>query len=268
MVYNRQNKMKRFFYVLLSVPLFTSCNIGKNVATKAPLSNIQNIGVDSIESNKESVTPTTALIALDTLQSNSSNKIVVVADSIDAQQPKQNEDTIITQVAQQENIILPPIKPTKKDSIPKYKYGHVDFERILVELPEYKKILLSMDSLQLSLANQYEAMSKEYQQKRWELDNDTTSLPMVLEMKQIELQSLLERIQYFQKYAQQQLYEENNRRLTPLYQQIHAMLRDVGSELELLYIFDVKTLLRASEDSLDVTATVISRLNNTSSKSK
>ena len=268
MVYNGQNKMKKSFYLLLMTLLFASCNIGKNVVTKAPLPNVQNVGVDSIESRKDSVTPTTVFIALDTLQSDPSNKIVAVADSINVQQPNYNEDTIITQVVRQENIILPPIKLNEKDSILKYKYGHVDFERILVELPEYKEILLSMDSLQLYLASQYEAMSKEYKQKRWEIDNDTTSLPVVLEMKQIELQSLLERIQYFQKYAQQQLYEENNRRLSPLYQRIYAMLGEVGSELELLYIFDVKTLLSASEDSLDVTDTVISRLNNTLTKSK
>lgn len=142
----------------------------------------------------------------------------------------------------------------------KHIYGHINMGDVIMQLPEYKQVIHKMDSLQLYLAEQYKAMQVEYQTKQQELDSDTTLLPMVREMKESELQSLVDRIKYFLSYSEQQLVEERNRLLSPIYQKIQTVIKDTGDELKLLYVFDNSYLLVSSENSIDITPIVTNRM--------
>lgn len=142
----------------------------------------------------------------------------------------------------------------------KHIYGHINMGDVIMQLPEYKQVIHKMDSLQLYLAEQYKAMQVEYQTKQQELDSDTTLLPMVREMKESELQSLVDRIKYFLSYSEQQLVEERNRLLSPIYQKIQTVIKETGDELKLLYVFDNSYLLVSSENSIDITPIVINRM--------
>lgn len=142
----------------------------------------------------------------------------------------------------------------------KHIYGHINVGDVVMQLPEYKQVIHKMDSLQLYLAEQYKAMQVEYQTKQQELESDTTMLPMVREMKQAELQSLLDRIKYFLSYSEQQLVEERNRLLSPIYQKIQAVIKETGDELKLLYVFDNSYLLASSANSLDITPIIINKM--------
>lgn len=142
----------------------------------------------------------------------------------------------------------------------KHIYGHINVGDVVMQLPEYKQVIHKMDSLQLYLADQYKAMQVEYQTKQQELESDTTMLPMVREMKQAELQSLLDRIKYFLSYSEQQLVEERNRLLSPIYQKIQAIIKETGDELKLLYVFDNSYLLASSANSLDITPIIINKM--------
>ncbi|MBQ5387464.1 MAG: OmpH family outer membrane protein [Paludibacteraceae bacterium] len=142
----------------------------------------------------------------------------------------------------------------------KHIYGHINVGDVVMQLPEYKQVIHKMDSLQLYLADQYKAMQVEYQTKQQELESDTTMLPMVREMKQAELQSLLDRIKYFLSYSEQQLVEERNRLLSPIYQKIQTVIKETGDELKLLYVFDNSYLLASSANSLDITPIIINKM--------
>ena len=83
---------------------------------------------------------------------------------------------------------------------------------------------------------------------------------MVREMKESELQSLVDRIKYFLSYSEQQLVEERNRLLSPIYQKIQTVIKETGDELKLLYVFDNSYLLVSSENSIDITPIVINRM--------
>ena len=130
----------------------------------------------------------------------------------------------------------------------------------MMELPEYQQVTHKMDSLQLYLAEQYKAMQIEYQTKQQELESDTTILPMVREMKQAELHSLLDRIKYFLSYSEQQLIEEQNRLFSPIHQKMQTVIKETGEELKLLYVFDNSYLLLSSENSLDITSIVLNKM--------
>lgn len=187
-------------------------------------------------------------------------------DSI-TKETKEKSDTVI--IAPQV-VTVPQIQESEqRNNLPKmdvsaiagkHIYGHINMGDVIMQLPEYKQVIHKMDSLQLYLAEQYKAMQVEYQTKQQELDSDTTLLPMVREMKQAELQSLLDRIKYFLSYSEQQLVEERNRLLSPISQKIQAVIKETGDELKLLYVFDNSYLLVSSENSIDITPIVINRM--------
>lgn len=187
-------------------------------------------------------------------------------DSITKETKEKSDTVIITPQV----VTVPQIQESEqRNNLPKidvsaiagkHIYGHINMGDVIMQLPEYKQVIHKMDSLQLYLAEQYKAMQVEYQTKQQELDSDTTLLPMVREMKESELQSLVDRIKYFLSYSEQQLVEERNRLLSPIYQKIQTVIKETGDELKLLYVFDNSYLLVSSENSIDITPIVINRM--------
>lgn len=141
-----------------------------------------------------------------------------------------------------------------------FLYGHVDTRRLITNMQEYNHALQRMDSLQKYLANQYEMMVQEFQKKEVEYRTDTTVLPMVLQIREQELQSMAERIRYFQETSQQQISMEENRLISPIYEKMREAVKQVAEELHLLGVFEDSYLLYSSTDAIDVTDKVIQKL--------
>ena len=197
-------------------------------------------------------------------------------------------DSLINKQAKEEPIVATPIKdtteimqiiePTFKDTVTtvakeevkkdiqlapsgkKSAYGHVNMRAVISNMVEYKDAVQHMDSLQKYLANQYELMVQEFQKKEAEYSADTTSLPMVQQMRQQEMQSLAERIRYFQETTQQQLALEENKLMVPIYEKMRNVIKQVSDEMHLLAVFDDSYLLYSSTDATDITEEVIKKL--------
>lgn len=197
-------------------------------------------------------------------------------DQFTNEQVKKNPTTIVPQIKDTievkevivptpQDTVTPVAKEVKKDiqltsSGKKSAYGHVNMRAVISNMAEYKDAVQHMDSLQKYLANQYELMVQEFQKKEAEYSADTTSLPMVQQMRQQEMQSLAERIRYFQESTQQQLSMEENKLMVPIYEKMRNVIKQVSDDLHLLAVFDDSYLLYSSADAIDITEEVIKKL--------
>lgn len=235
-------KMKKVIIFVLLGTIITACSTQKKsveVTNVTPAS--QNVKIDS--TNRYSEEPVVKEIPMvDTITTKPIVSLPIA------------KDTIVTPVAIKEKPIN--TTPNGKHSI----YGHVNMRAVISAMPEYTNALQQMDSLQKYLANQYEMMVQEFQKKETEYAADTTSLPMVQQMRQQELQSLVDRIKYFQQTSQQQLDLEENRLMVPIYDKMRIIIKQVSDELHLLAVFDDSYLLYSSADATDITNEVIKKL--------
>ncbi|MBQ7648158.1 MAG: OmpH family outer membrane protein [Paludibacteraceae bacterium] len=236
-------KMKKVIIFVLLGTIFIACSTQKKVVSETSVPTPTKIEkVDSINVSQKEEPVVKEIPMVDTITTKP-----VVSWPI-------AKDTIVTPVAIKEK----PINTTQngKQSI----YGHVNMRAVISAMPEYTNALQQMDSLQKYLANQYEMMVQEFQKKETEYAADTTSLPMVQQMRQQELQSLVDRIKYFQQTSQQQLELEENRLMVPIYDKMRIIIKQVSDELHLLAVFDDSYLLYSSADATDITNEVIKKL--------
>lgn len=139
-------------------------------------------------------------------------------------------------------------------------YGHIDMVRVLTNMEDYKIASHHMDSLQKYLSQQYELMVQEFQRKETEYSADTVSLPMVRQMRQQELQSLADRIKFFQETSQEQLEQEESKLLAPIYEKMRNATRQISDEKKLLFVFEKRYVLYSSDRAIDITDDVIQKL--------
>ena len=138
--------------------------------------------------------------------------------------------------------------------------GHIDMARVLTNMEDYKLASHHMDSLQKYLSQQYELMIQEFQRKDTEYSADTISLPMVRQMRQQELQSLADRIKFFQEMSQEQLEQEESKLLTPIYEKLRNATRQISDDKKLLFVFEKRYVLYSSDNAIDITDDVIQKL--------
>ena len=230
--------MKKVIIFVLLGTVITACSTQKK-ATKATEANYLQQTI--VEEKVSLFTPSSP----DTIQSKDTINKTIVEDAI---------PEITNNVVQQDE---------QKDTVSQHNaaiYGHINWGTIIAAMPEYNIALQHMDSVQKYLANQYEQMKQEYLQKETEYLADTTALPMVQQMREQELQSLLERIKYFQGTAQQQLELEHNKLMMPIYEKLQNIIKKVSNDMSLIAVFDDTYILYSSENSIDVTKEVIKEI--------
>lgn len=236
-------KMKKAIIFVLLGTIITACSTQKKAvevanATPSP----QSVKVESINEQKQE----------EPIVAKEAKEDTIATASIALQPTK--KDTVVRPQTKDEKVVKA-VRPESKSI-----YGHVNMRTVISNMAEYKDALQHMDSLQKYLANQYEMMVQEFQKKEAEYSEDTTSLPMVQQMRQQELQSLVDRIKYFQQTSQQQLELEENKLMVPIYEKMRNVIKQVSDELHLLAVFDDSYLLYSSADAADITNDVIKKL--------
>ena len=148
------------------------------------------------------------------------------------------------------------------------KFAHIDTQTLLAQHP---KALAAQETLKKETADleeQLEIMQVEDNNKVNEyMENE--KLPVgdpkkwsntIRKDKETEIQSLRQRIQTFNSTAQTDL---NNRRaelLQPIYTEVDAAIKAVGAENKFISVFETASLLYVSEDMVDITALVKTKL--------
>lgn len=143
------------------------------------------------------------------------------------------------------------------------KFGHIDVEAVVAEMPEYKNIQTVLDAETTKLESQFTTMREElgkleadYQQKAAKLN------PGEREAKERELTEMQQKVQAFFQNAQQSLQQKNQEMQMPVWDKLNKAIDAVGEEGGFMYIFEVKSglTLYHSKQSVDITSLVKTKL--------
>ena len=136
------------------------------------------------------------------------------------------------------------------NSIAQNKFGYIDSQELLMLMPERKTAETDVQNFAKSLEAQLGSMTAEYQEKAQEYQsNEATYTDLVKQDKIAEITGLEQRIQAFQKNAQQSLQTKEQELLEPILAKVRQAIEDVATEGNYTYIFDksIGSILYAKE---------------------
>lgn len=122
------------------------------------------------------------------------------------------------------------------------KFGYVDLQEIMTQMPEYKKANSDMETFSKSLEDELKKMGEEFQKKYAEFEKSSTKMPEAIrEVKQKELQDMQQRIQEFQQSAQENARKKEAELLKPIIEKAKTAISQVAKENAYTYVFDSNT---------------------------
>ncbi|MBQ0056321.1 MAG: OmpH family outer membrane protein [Bacteroidales bacterium] len=129
---------------------------------------------------------------------------------------------------------------TNIDAQTTFKFGNVDSQEILFELPETKQAQKELEDLQSKYESQIATMGEEFQKKYAELQAQADSLPQaIVEARYQEVQQLQDRIQNFQQMAQRDYQQQQQAKIAPIMEKIAKAIQTVGEREGFTYIFQM-----------------------------
>jgi outer membrane protein len=144
-----------------------------------------------------------------------------------------------------------------------YKFGHIDSNQLLSQMPERAKAKTDLEKYAKQLESTLTGMQSEFERKYNEYVASADSLSnLIRQTKEAELGEMQQRIQTFQQTAQQDLAQKENELLQPIVQKAKDAIKEVSEENNFTYVFDVGTgvLLYFSDDSIDILPLVKTKL--------
>lgn len=144
-----------------------------------------------------------------------------------------------------------------------YKFGHIDAQELLNQLPERDSAQATLEKTSKELEDALTTMRTEFDTKYADfLKNQETWSKVLLESKRMELSSLQERIENFSQTSQQQLQQDEATLMQPIIEKARKAIEDVASENNFTYIFDISpgVVLYYSQDSEDILPLVLKKL--------
>lgn len=120
------------------------------------------------------------------------------------------------------------------------KLGHIDRQKLLLELPERKDAEAKMQKFAEDLDKRLRAMGAEYEKTV----NDARGRAETMtnterEMAMREIQQMEQRIQDAQEKAQEDIAKQEDELLRPMLERTNKAIRDVAAENGFTYVFDV-----------------------------
>lgn len=144
------------------------------------------------------------------------------------------------------------------------KFGYLNSQALLAELPEVKQADANLQALQTQLQKKGEMMVQELEGKYKELQRKEQSgeiSPKALEEEAKKLKVQEAELQKFEQDVQKQLGTKRQEMLQPLIDKVNNAIKQVAMEGQYTYIFDSSAgMLLYAQDSLDVTAVVKAKL--------
>ena len=129
-------------------------------------------------------------------------------------------------------------------SVKAQKYGHLNGQEIMMQIPGIDSLQIKLDAFQKELQATGEAMLQEFQAKKDLFDKQAgTMSASVRKVKENELLSLQNNILEFQESAQQDLENKQLELQQPFLDKLTKAIADVAQENGYTYIFDERMLL-------------------------
>lgn len=120
------------------------------------------------------------------------------------------------------------------------KFGNVDSQAIIAEMPETKQAEKELEKLQTEYENQLAQMGEAFQQKYADFQQKADSLPQAIaEERYQELQQMQQRIENFQQTAARDVQQKQQQLLAPIFDKLAKAIETVGEREGFTYIFQL-----------------------------
>ncbi len=144
------------------------------------------------------------------------------------------------------------------------KFGYMNSQALMAELPEVKQADANLQALQTQLEKKGQQMVQELEAKYKDLQRREQSgeiSPKALDEEAKKLKEQEAELGKFEQEVQKQLVAKRQELLQPVIDKLNNAIKQVALEGQFTYIFDASAgMLLYAQDSLDVTAQVRGKL--------
>jgi outer membrane protein len=143
------------------------------------------------------------------------------------------------------------------------KFAHVNFNELVTLMPEMDAAREASEAAAKEAEEVYQAMVEEFQTKLQQYEQkQATWTPAVKESKERELTEIQNRIQEYQSAIQQELQQQQQQLMAPIYQKATETVNTLAKKHGVIYVFDIQSMLYVdAAQSLDLTAEARTALN-------
>ncbi|MFA6592634.1 MAG: OmpH family outer membrane protein [Bacteroidales bacterium] len=143
------------------------------------------------------------------------------------------------------------------------KFGHVNFSELVQLMPEADSARAQINASSKEANETYQSMTEEFQAKAQQYQQKSaTWTPAVKKSKEDELTDIQNRIQQFEQTVQQELQNQQNQLMAPIYKKAQDEVSALAKAKGLVFVFDAASVLYVdSKQSVDLTAEARKALN-------
>jgi len=149
-------------------------------------------------------------------------------------------------------------------SISAQKFGYINSQELLGQLPEVKESTANIETLKKQLQKKYQDIVATLQQKYASLQKDQEEgrlSPVQLETEAKKLQEEESKIAQFEQSSQQKIYEKTELLLSPIQEKINNAIKEVAEDNGYTYIFDASLgMVLYADPGADVSSLVKAKL--------
>jgi outer membrane protein len=143
------------------------------------------------------------------------------------------------------------------------KFGHINSQELLAAMPETDSAQKKLEKIAMDHDLAIEEMTVEFNKKLEDYNAKYTELSdLVRASKEAELQDLQNRVQTFQKTAEQDLQRQRMQLFQPIQAKAVGAVNEVAAENGFTYIFDagVGAIVYMGDDAIDILPLVKAKL--------
>ncbi len=121
-----------------------------------------------------------------------------------------------------------------------YKFGHINSQKLLAEMPEFEEALTAMEKMQTDGNERLQNMQKEMQNQIAVYQNAAAAMtPEQRAAREAELGGMSQKIQEYYQQMQQQMQQKEAELTQPIIEKARKVVEEVGKENGFTYIFDL-----------------------------
>nr|WP_319400046.1 OmpH family outer membrane protein [uncultured Carboxylicivirga sp.] len=161
-------------------------------------------------------------------------------------------------------VVIAAIAFSGKTFAQELKFGHIDVQKVLSELPAKIEADKTLQAEATKLQNQLQVMQSELEKMYTDYVSQRDSLPdLIRATKEKEMQDKDQRLQQYQQMASQEIEKKNQQLLAPIVEKLQKAIDEVGQEQGLIYIFNLsaQAVVYHSDKSIDVADLVKAKFN-------
>ena len=141
------------------------------------------------------------------------------------------------------------------------KFGYVDTQALMQELPEIKEMQTQLEASAQKYDAEGKNLQQEFEKKLKEFQEMDAATPEAIKQRRTqELQELDQKIQQFRQTAQQDLQRQQEQLFAPIQQKIMTAIQSVGKEGNYTMIFESNVPIYTGADAVDLTSAVRAKL--------